>query len=71
MPIAFVRNPGFVLRHGFGMLRHTFRGSTVKTFLRLGGGVDGISAVQSPTGSGKVLSVREFSQAFVFIPVDL
>jgi anaerobic magnesium-protoporphyrin IX monomethyl ester cyclase len=35
MPVAFVRNPGFVLRHGLAMLRHTFRGSTVKTFLRL------------------------------------
>jgi hypothetical protein len=33
--------------------------------------VEGISAVQSPTGSGKMLSVREFSQAFVFFLLTL
>lgn len=34
-PIAVRRSPGFVLRHGFSMLAHTFRGSTLRTFLRL------------------------------------
>jgi radical SAM superfamily enzyme YgiQ (UPF0313 family) len=32
-PVALVRNPLFVLRHGWRMLRHTFRGCTVKTIL--------------------------------------
>jgi hypothetical protein len=35
MPAAMRLNPGFVLRNGLRMLRHTFRGSTLKTLLRL------------------------------------
>ena len=35
MPAALRHNPGFVLRNGLRMLRHTFRGSTLKTMLRL------------------------------------
>jgi radical SAM superfamily enzyme YgiQ (UPF0313 family) len=35
LPSAMRLNPGFVLRNGLQMLRHTFRGSTLKTFLRL------------------------------------
>jgi anaerobic magnesium-protoporphyrin IX monomethyl ester cyclase len=34
-PVALKRSPGFVLRHGFEMLRHTFRGSKLRTFLGL------------------------------------
>jgi anaerobic magnesium-protoporphyrin IX monomethyl ester cyclase len=34
-PVAFRHDPGFVVRHGHEMLRHTFRGSTVRTFLGL------------------------------------
>ncbi len=34
-PIALRRNPGFVLRHGFEMLAHTFRGSNLRSFLGL------------------------------------
>jgi radical SAM superfamily enzyme YgiQ (UPF0313 family) len=36
-PRVLCRNPRFVLRNGFQMLRHTFRGSSVKTFLGLEG----------------------------------
>jgi radical SAM superfamily enzyme YgiQ (UPF0313 family) len=32
-PVALLRNPGFVARHGWRMLRHTFRGCTLKTLL--------------------------------------
>jgi anaerobic magnesium-protoporphyrin IX monomethyl ester cyclase len=35
LPAVLRRNPGFVLRNGLRMLVHTFRGSTLKTFLRL------------------------------------
>jgi radical SAM superfamily enzyme YgiQ (UPF0313 family) len=35
MPKAFRSNPGFVLRNAVPMLRHTMRGSTLKTWLRL------------------------------------
>jgi hypothetical protein len=35
MPTALLRNPSFVLRNALRMLRHTFRGCTLKTFLRL------------------------------------
>jgi anaerobic magnesium-protoporphyrin IX monomethyl ester cyclase len=35
MPKAFRRNPRFVLRNAVPMLRHTMRGSTLKTWLRL------------------------------------
>ena len=35
MPKAFRNNPGFVLRNAVPMLRHTMRGSTLKTWLRL------------------------------------
>ncbi len=34
-PVALRRSPGFVLRHGFAMLAHTFRGSSLRTFLGL------------------------------------
>jgi anaerobic magnesium-protoporphyrin IX monomethyl ester cyclase len=34
-PVALRRSPGFVLRHGLEMLAHTFRGSNLRTFLRL------------------------------------
>ncbi|HVH89299.1 MAG TPA: radical SAM protein [Terriglobales bacterium] len=34
-PVALVRNPKFVLRQGRKMLRHTFRGCTLRTLLRL------------------------------------
>jgi len=34
-PIALVRNPGFVMRQGLKMLRHTFRGCTLRTLLGL------------------------------------
>jgi len=34
-PIALIRNPRFVLRQGRKMLRHTFRGCTLRTLLRL------------------------------------
>jgi hypothetical protein len=32
-PKALATHPGFVLRHGRRMLAHTFRGSTVGSFL--------------------------------------
>jgi radical SAM superfamily enzyme YgiQ (UPF0313 family) len=35
LPAAMRTNPRFVLQNGFQMLRHTFRGSTLKTLLRL------------------------------------
>ena len=35
LPAAFVHDPLFVLRHGAGMFRHTFRGSTWRTWLGL------------------------------------
>ncbi len=35
MPKAFRSNPGFVLRNALPMLRHTMRGSTLKTWLNL------------------------------------
>jgi anaerobic magnesium-protoporphyrin IX monomethyl ester cyclase len=35
MPSVLRRNPRFVLRNGLRMLRHTFRGCTLKTMLRL------------------------------------
>ena len=35
MPVALCRNPAFVLRNGWRMLRHTFRGCTLKTMLHL------------------------------------
>lgn len=35
IPPVFAHDPGFVLRNGFSMLRHTFRGSTLKTWLGL------------------------------------
>ena len=34
-PRVLVHNPLFVLRHGFGMLAHTFRGCRLRTLLRL------------------------------------
>jgi len=34
-PIALIRNPRFVLRQGRKMLRHTFRGCTLRTLLHL------------------------------------
>jgi anaerobic magnesium-protoporphyrin IX monomethyl ester cyclase len=35
MPAAFAHSPGFVLRHWFRMLTHTFAGSTIKSALGL------------------------------------
>jgi radical SAM superfamily enzyme YgiQ (UPF0313 family) len=35
LPKVFRHSPRFVLRNGFRMLRYTFRGNTIKTFLRL------------------------------------
>jgi hypothetical protein len=35
LPAAVAHDPGFVARHGLQMLRHTFRGTTLKTWLRL------------------------------------
>ena len=35
IPPVFAHDPGFVVRNGVRMLRHTFRGSTVKTWLGL------------------------------------
>ena len=35
LPTVLRHDPGFVLRNGARMLRHTFRGSRVKTWLRL------------------------------------
>jgi anaerobic magnesium-protoporphyrin IX monomethyl ester cyclase len=35
MPPVFAHDPAFVLRNGLSMLRHVFRGSTLKTWLRL------------------------------------
>lgn len=35
LPAAFAHDPLFVLRNGVRMCRHTFRGSTVRTWLRL------------------------------------
>jgi len=35
MPVVMLRSPGFILRNAFKMFRHTFRGSTLKTFLGL------------------------------------
>ena len=35
LPVAFAHDPLFVLRHGIEMGRHTFRGSTWKTWLGL------------------------------------
>ena len=35
MPAVFRHDPWFVLRHGLRMLRHTFRGSRLRTWLGL------------------------------------
>ena len=35
MPPVFAHDPAFVLRHGASMLRHTFRGTSIKTWLGL------------------------------------
>jgi radical SAM superfamily enzyme YgiQ (UPF0313 family) len=35
MPVAVVHSPGFVLRHGLAMLRHTFAGTSLKSMLGL------------------------------------
>jgi hypothetical protein len=35
LPPVFAHDPGFVLKNGMRMLHHTFRGSTLKTWLRL------------------------------------
>src|SRR5262245_11630695 len=35
MPAAFLHSPGFVLRHGREMLRHTFTGTTLRSMLGL------------------------------------
>jgi radical SAM superfamily enzyme YgiQ (UPF0313 family) len=35
MPAAFRHSPGFVLRHGLAMLRHTFAGTTLRSLLGL------------------------------------
>jgi radical SAM superfamily enzyme YgiQ (UPF0313 family) len=35
LPPVFVHDPGFVLKNGMRMLQHTFRGSTLKTWLGL------------------------------------
>jgi anaerobic magnesium-protoporphyrin IX monomethyl ester cyclase len=35
LPAAFLHSPRFVMRHGLGMLRHTFQGSTVRSLLGL------------------------------------
>lgn len=35
LPHAFMHSPRFVLRNGLRMFQHTFRGSTLKTWLRL------------------------------------
>jgi anaerobic magnesium-protoporphyrin IX monomethyl ester cyclase len=35
LPVAFAHDPLFVLRHGVQMCRHTFRGSSWRTWLRL------------------------------------
>jgi anaerobic magnesium-protoporphyrin IX monomethyl ester cyclase len=35
MPVAFAHNPGFVLRNARRMFAHTFRGSTIRSFLGL------------------------------------
>jgi radical SAM superfamily enzyme YgiQ (UPF0313 family) len=35
MPAAFAHSPGFVLRHGLDMLKHTFAGTSVKSLLGL------------------------------------
>jgi anaerobic magnesium-protoporphyrin IX monomethyl ester cyclase len=34
-PKAIWQSPGFVLRNGVKMLKHTFRGCTLRTLLRL------------------------------------
>jgi radical SAM superfamily enzyme YgiQ (UPF0313 family) len=35
LPVVVAHDPGFVLRYGLRMLRHTFRGTTLRTWLRL------------------------------------
>jgi hypothetical protein len=35
MPVAFAHSPGYVLRNARRMFAHTFRGSTVRSFLGL------------------------------------
>jgi len=35
LPLAIKHDPGFVMKHGLKMLRHTFRGTTLKTWLGL------------------------------------
>ena len=35
MPVAIAHDPGFVLRHGLAMLRHTFAGTSLKSMLGL------------------------------------
>ena len=35
LPIALAHDPGFVLRNGLRMMRHTFRGMTARTWLGL------------------------------------
>jgi radical SAM superfamily enzyme YgiQ (UPF0313 family) len=35
LPAAFAHDPGFVARHGLHMLRHTFRGTRLRTWLGL------------------------------------
>jgi radical SAM superfamily enzyme YgiQ (UPF0313 family) len=35
MPAAFLHSPGFVMRHGLDMLRHTFAGTTLRSIVGL------------------------------------
>ena len=35
MPVAVFHSPGFVLRHGLSMLRHTFAGTSLRSLLGL------------------------------------
>jgi hypothetical protein len=35
LPVAFAHDPGYVLKNGIDMLRFTFRGSTLRTWLGL------------------------------------
>jgi radical SAM superfamily enzyme YgiQ (UPF0313 family) len=35
LPVVLAHDPGFVARHGLAMLRHTFRGTTARTWLGL------------------------------------
>ena len=51
LPAVVKHDPGFVISHGLKMLRHTFRGTTLKTWLGPGRRTRRVQTVQAnPAG---------------------